>query len=371
VNELTKSAGNNFDFLRFFFASLVIFSHSYPLGTGTEALEPLALYTHGQMTLGALAVDCFFIISGFLISQSWNADPRIFKFLKKRIRRIYPGFIVASAICAFVLTPLFSNQGSSFITLPFVASFFGHVLRLLDIYPGPAFQGNPAPGPVNGSLWSISYEFWCYIGILICGICGILQRRFILVIGLLGAMVLSFIFQWFNLTPGGKWLGAVIGYLPIWARLLPYFLAGMVFHAFRQKIIFNRNIAFLFLALTLLALRVSYVPIFLLPISVAYIVFWFAFLPLGSLSGFAKYGDFSYGIYLYSFPILQIIAYLHGAQVAPELLFGVAWPIAIAIGAASWFLVEKRWLVKSDARARLVVKSSDDSLGTSSSATND
>ena len=62
---------NNFDFLRFFFASLVILPHSFPLGSGNADGEPLIRFTNGQLTLGALAVDCFFVISGFLISQSW------------------------------------------------------------------------------------------------------------------------------------------------------------------------------------------------------------------------------------------------------------------------------------------------------------
>jgi len=324
----------------------VIFSHSYPLGTGTERFEPLFVYSDGRMTFGTLAVDCFFIISGYLISQSWKSDPRAMIFLGKRARRIYPGFLVAVLICAFVLTPVFSTQGTSLITIPFAGSFIGRALRLLDSYPGGAFQGNPAPGPMNGSLWSISYEFWCYVGLLACGLTGMLGRRFWLITAFLLSVLVSFVFERLHLTPGGKWLGAIFGYPPFWARLLPFFLIGMVFHAYRSQIHFRSGVAFLCLASAMLGLLLPYATIFVLPIAAAYLIFWFAFKPMGPISSFAKHGDFSYGIYLYSFPILQIIVFLYGKKLSPLVLFSLSWPLAIAAGAVSWFIVERRWVVR-------------------------
>ncbi|MDQ2730492.1 MAG: acyltransferase family protein, partial [Armatimonadota bacterium] len=93
LGERSATRTNNFDFLRFFFASVVVFSHSYLL-TGRQD-EPFARLTHGQINGGAAAVVFFFIISGFLITGSWVQSGRLGSFVRKRVLRIYPGFIVA------------------------------------------------------------------------------------------------------------------------------------------------------------------------------------------------------------------------------------------------------------------------------------
>src|SRR5688500_730215 len=84
---------NNFDFLRLALAVLVILSHSYYLVSGTEDSEPLMRASRGQIEMGALAVNFFFIISGFLITHSWFSAPRVRDYLKKRVLRIFPGFV--------------------------------------------------------------------------------------------------------------------------------------------------------------------------------------------------------------------------------------------------------------------------------------
>src|SRR2546422_805983 len=106
LSTLARGRENNFDFLRFFFALLVIYSHSYALvltRAVSERTEPFRILTRGQAAGGALAVDGFFIISGFLIARSWFSSKGLFDYLKKRVLRIYPGFIVAVALCAFLL----------------------------------------------------------------------------------------------------------------------------------------------------------------------------------------------------------------------------------------------------------------------------
>ena len=93
---------NNFDALRFLFASLVVFSHSFPLAEGNELREPLWRMTE-QTTLGGISVHCFFIISGFLIAASWDRRKDVGQFLKRRVLRIYPGFIIANAVGVFLV----------------------------------------------------------------------------------------------------------------------------------------------------------------------------------------------------------------------------------------------------------------------------
>ena len=102
TNNGSRHADNSFDTLRLFFAVLVIFSHSFALGRGSDDTEPLFVLTHGQITSGNVSVWAFFVISGFLIAQSWTRSPNPLKFLKRRIARIYPGFIVAALLSALI-----------------------------------------------------------------------------------------------------------------------------------------------------------------------------------------------------------------------------------------------------------------------------
>jgi hypothetical protein len=100
---------NNFDFCRFWLAVLVIFSHSFALAEGDERHELMGLLTSRQLSSGRFAVCCFFAISGFLISHSWLRSTTAMSFLWKRIKRIYPAFVVAVVLGAFVISPIASS----------------------------------------------------------------------------------------------------------------------------------------------------------------------------------------------------------------------------------------------------------------------
>ncbi len=335
---------NNFDFLRFFFALLVVFSHSYPLATGSEAAEPLALFSQGQMTFGALAVDCFFIISGFLITQSWSNRPHVLAFLEKRVRRIYPGFLMAAALGAFVVPALFSAPGVAWLNADLVTRFLANAPRLIAITPHGAFADNPARGTINGSLWSISYEFWCYFLVLVVGLRQGLRRPVWLVGLLVVCIVVSFVFVRLGLTPGGKFLGVIFGYPPFWARLLPYFVAGMAFYVLRNRVPLSAGGALLASASIVVSLAFPYASLFVLPPAAAYLIFWVAFVPCRPLQGFANHGDLSYGIYLYAFPLEQIIVSLHGGQMQPLSLFLLSVPACLVAAFLSWHGLEKHFL---------------------------
>ncbi|QHV97441.1 acyltransferase family protein [Spirosoma endbachense] len=98
---------NNLDFFRFILATTVVFSHAYVIYYGTaNYTEPLWVFSGKQVGFGTVALNFFFIISGFLVLQSWDQNPNYFAFIKKRILRIYPGFIVIYLLCAFVFAPL-------------------------------------------------------------------------------------------------------------------------------------------------------------------------------------------------------------------------------------------------------------------------
>lgn len=98
---------NNFDFLRFFAAALVLFAHSYPL-VGRRGDEPLTLLT-GYEKGGSIAVGIFFVMSGYLIASSWLASSSPKSFLIKRALRIFPALIVAVLLSVFVIGPLVTH----------------------------------------------------------------------------------------------------------------------------------------------------------------------------------------------------------------------------------------------------------------------
>ena len=170
---------NNFDFIRLSMASLVLWSHSFALWYGTEGQEPLSLALNGNCNSGNVGVMVFFIVSGFLVMESFISTKSVKHFMAKRIRRIYPGYLVAISICVFVVIPLYSSIYD--LSPPEVAKTIGANLLLRNYFPpSNVFTANPTVGSINGSLWSIPFEFWCYIGLAFLGAMALLNRRLFL-----------------------------------------------------------------------------------------------------------------------------------------------------------------------------------------------
>jgi peptidoglycan/LPS O-acetylase OafA/YrhL len=99
---LSVSHKNNFGLLRLIFALLVVVSHSFEIMGRPDAL----VLFFGTISSGKLAVDGFFLVSGFLVAQSFDHSRTVTIYLLNRILRIYPGFIIASLICLFLVGPL-------------------------------------------------------------------------------------------------------------------------------------------------------------------------------------------------------------------------------------------------------------------------
>jgi len=344
---------NNFDFIRLALAVLVIFSHSYPIATATESNEPMALLTRHQATAGDLAVDLFFIISGFLITASFERSSTLASYMKKRVARIYPGFIVAMLFCAFFVLPMSGGHLLKTSAASQFADFSLQTLRLQEFHYAGAFANNPAPGPINGSTWSIQYEFWCYIGVVVLGIAGILRSNRLMIALFSGSIMLGVLFAIFKWTPGGKMIGIIFGYPPFWARLLPMYLAGMVFYRMRTHIKLTRKWIVWACALLVVAAQIPYGWPLLFPVVGAYLVLALAYHPALRLHGWSRYGDFSYGTYLYAFPIQQLVMQRIGPEGSPVVLFILATPATLVCAIASWHGVERWFLQRAHKPAKV------------------
>ena len=99
---------HQFDALRIIFATLVLLSHAAEITDGDASRELFHRFTGAPMTFGTVGVDGFFLLSGYLIVQSWLANPELLNFLRKRVLRIVPGYLVAvvlSTLAVGLLAP--------------------------------------------------------------------------------------------------------------------------------------------------------------------------------------------------------------------------------------------------------------------------
>lgn len=339
---------NNIDGLRLSLAFLVLYSHSYPLGLGTESTEPLSRFSRAQATLGSVAVDFFFILSGYLITQSWDRSRGWASFLRKRFARIYPAFVVAAAVCIWVVAPLGGADRGAVYSWGAVVNNSWRVAQLRGDFQSAAgpletFAGNPVRA-LNGSLWTIRYEFWCYVGVMLLGACALLRRRALVLALFVAAIGVHFLFEWKDLTNGGKILGTIFGYPRHWARFLPLYLSGVVAYLWRDRFAPRFGLALAALIGLAVACRVPHGLIFAMPTLGTYLVLYLSFTTDVRWHDAARYGDFSYGIYLYAYPIQQLIVHAFGRTVDPHLLFALAAPPTAAAGILSWYAVERRFL---------------------------
>ena len=345
---------NNFDFMRLSLAVLVIYSHGYALGLGSEVQEPFVAFTRGQVSGGVIAVDAFFVMSGFLITASAQRSRGVASFLKKRVARIYPAFLVAALLTAAVILPLSGGQFLFGDWFSRIRDFLWKTVWLTEFSYAGVFAHNPFPNVINGSTWSIPYEFWCYLGVAALLVAGILRRRSVVLALFAASWIVSILFRVEGWILGGKELGLILGPPQIWARMLPLYLAGVVFYLYRDAIPRRGWLAAIAFASLLVASFFYSGWTVVFPLAGTYLIFWFAFTPGIRLQHFGRFGDFSYGTYLYAFPIEQLMMRWFGHPVAPALLFVCATPVTLLIAIGSWYGVERHFLAPARRKETVV-----------------
>lgn len=326
---------NSLNILRLVFALMVLVAHGwYMAGQG------VGLHIANE-NLGGWAVFGFFAISGYLITGSRFSKP-LGEYLVHRVARIFPAFIVCLMITAFVFAPIayvrVHGTVDGFMTTPttplnYVIS--NATLRMVA-YDVAGTPGNvPYPGAWDGSLWTLYYEFLCYIVVAVLGSIAVFRRS---IWGIASAFVVAAAFQ-MGLTILSPYLQSNADVV-FMAKLLPVFLAGGLMHALRHRIALTWPGAVVALAISVLVISQHdrWGPQLCAPL-LTYVILWVgAVLPSPEL---LRRHDISYGIYIYAFPVQQLLA-MAGVYRWGLIAYDVAAAIVtVPFALASWLLVER------------------------------
>jgi peptidoglycan/LPS O-acetylase OafA/YrhL len=326
-------------------ATGVILWHSWPL-TGRRVT-----FAPAHQLLRDVWVDGFFVISGFLITWSWFRHPRVRDYFVARGLRILPGLWVCLIVTAFVIAPIgVAIQGGSAGKLLLSRAPIEYVLEnsavlLVKQDIGGTPSGIPSPGVWDGSLWTLLWEVLCYIAIAAYGVVGLLRRRWFI------PTALTLVLLWSALLP--PWgafadlvearqhiepATAALLVQAVVARFGAMFLAGAFMYQIRNVIPARWSLVALSVVIVLAAnLLPNYRLLGAIPLAYAVIV-------SGALVHNKRLRlrtDLSYGVYIYAWPIQQLLVICGLAVLDPFVFAIIAAIVTVPLAAFSWFLVEK------------------------------
>lgn len=326
IGQAVEGARNNFHLMRLCAALLVIYGHCYPISgnVGPDIFQKAL----GIRFAGSLATDTFFVVSGFLITASVEKGS-LYQYLWARFLRIFPALAICIFLTVFVLGPIVTND-PGYWQDPQTWRYLRKSTTLtggLSVLPG-VFTGSPRPS-VNGSLWTLNVEVRLYLLTFLLALAGMRKgSRYSWLI--LAAFVIGFFYipkSWpFSyLTTSDRWISPIA-----------LFLAGAFVWKNRYAVPLSFPLLGLLLATAALFHGTAQFEIAYF-VCLVYLVFFLAYVPRLPV---IRYRDLSYGVYLYGWPVQQLVEFYRPDSTA---MFNMAWSMAIALGLAflSWELVEK------------------------------
>ncbi len=329
-----RLAQNNFDLLRLLLAVTVCISHASYL-SGFEQIGIVSSFLSSAVT-----VKAFFVVSGFLIFMSFERSSSLMAYVRKRIRRIYPAYFTVVMLCAILLCAVSSKSIGEYFSFEWIKYVFSNLtfLNLLQPELPGVFENNHLPD-INASLWTIKIEVMFYLTVPVLVF---LFRKF--------ARLPVLILVYCSSVAYAEILEAVAertdrGIYEELSRQLPgqlsYFMAGAFFYYFLP--FFERHVKyFLAAAVLVLAININFPLPPLEPFALATVVIFLSlFFYMGN---FRNYGDFSYGIYILHYPIIQTILHFGWFRHHPWLFLATVMVITTAGAIGMWHLVEKQFL---------------------------
>jgi len=335
-----KGVGPGFDHLRVGLSLSILFWHSFGISYGGD-------WTHSLPAVPWLAVlsgllPMFFSLSGFLIMGSAFRTHNLRTFITFRVLRILPALFTEISLSALVVGPLLTALP---LTLYFSSSsfylYFGSLVGWVHYKLPGLFLTNPLPTVVNGALWTVGPEIFCYIIVSVLMLTGIFRRKV--------PMVIWTVFYMLVCIATDYWQDQnILGIFPTKVLVLGFLAGNLVFH-FQDKLPYGyvaAAVAFLSafgLAAAANAFPALYILIYPSVFAFAYLTAIIGLTGLPPLPFFHR-GDYSYGIYIYGFPIQQAIAHFLPEHRIWWINFAIALPVTLLFAVASWHLVEKPFL---------------------------
>lgn len=338
IKERMAEAGNRpsgFDYLRLLLSTLVIVSHA--VGVSYGVAQTISVFGGELRPFVAIILPMFFALSGFLVAGSLTRCKSLISFLGLRIIRLIPALAVETLLAAVLIGFIFTNlsAGEYFSSSGFYR-YFLNILGIVQFYLPGVFSQLPWPHLVNGQLWTLPWELYCYAAIAVLSLVGLVRgdRRFIIAVVILHIVLFVVYVVIKRQAPGVTVSGPV---------LILCFLYGIGLYLFRDRIVWSPGLFALSLVATLACLSFG-IGDYLVALPCAYVTVFLG-LTTPKRRWIVSSGDYSYGLFLYGFPIQQAVA----ATVGPEghtwwANAAISWSQAFCLAFFSWHVIEKNAL---------------------------
>jgi peptidoglycan/LPS O-acetylase OafA/YrhL len=331
---------NNFDLLRFVFAFTVLLFHSYALS------REAALHVFARFLSAELAIQGFFVVSGYLVFMSLENSRSVGDYFEKRVRRIYPAYFTVVAGCALLGVLVSTVPVTQYFSADLVRYVAANLVFLNFLEPNlpGVFRANPM-SEVNGALWTLKIEVMFYAAVPVIAWLGtrVGRGRTLLALYLLAAAYVVGMDWLHRRTGNGSYL--------ILQRQFPgqlgFFLAGAACYYYAGAIASRWRWIVPAAAIAFFAGQAWWpVAVLVLPAAVGALVVYAA-VGMRHLGNFGKYGDLSYGIYILHFPVIQWLVSIGLYRESPFGALAVTIAIVLGLAFASWHLVERPFLRKT------------------------